>query len=141
MKILIETSGGGGVVLLIALALLASHGGGVSAALAAVVIALAVAVVLAVAGLGAYLVYRPRNPSPEGFVRTPLVRHPSCTSCPARSGPPSSSQPCACTPTSWPSSPRSSAASSGRSSHRKEGPNPMAIVVRLPGGFRLGHRL
>ena len=61
MRILIETSGGGGVVLLIALALLAGHGGGISAALAAVVIALVVAVVLAVAGLGGYLVYRARR--------------------------------------------------------------------------------
>jgi hypothetical protein len=61
MRILIQTSGGGGIVLLIALALLASHGGGVSAALAAVVIALAAAVVLAVAGLGGYLVYRGRR--------------------------------------------------------------------------------
>ena len=61
MRILVETSGGGGVVLLVALALLASHGGGISAALAAVVIALVVAVVLAVAGLGAYLVYRARR--------------------------------------------------------------------------------
>ena len=76
MRILIETSGGGGVVLLIALALLAGHGGGVSAALAAVVIALVVAVVLAVAGFAAYLVYRLRNPSPGGFVRTPVVRMP-----------------------------------------------------------------
>jgi hypothetical protein len=61
MTIFIRTSGGGGVVLLIGLALLASHGGGISAALAAVVIALVVAVVLAVLGLGGYLVYRARR--------------------------------------------------------------------------------
>jgi hypothetical protein len=83
MRILIETSGGGGVVLLIGLALLASHGGGISAALAAVIIALVVAVALAVAGLGAYLVYRLRNPSPEGFVRTPAVRMPVVRDLPA----------------------------------------------------------
>ena len=71
MRILIETSGGGGVVLLIALALLASHGGGVSAALAAVVIALVVAVVLAVAGLGGYLVYRARRPGAQGYAPAP----------------------------------------------------------------------
>lgn len=67
MRILVETSGGGGVVLLVAVALLASHGGGISVALAAVVIALMVAVVLAVAGLGAYLVYRARRPGAQGY--------------------------------------------------------------------------
>ena len=78
MRILIETSGGGGVVLLIALALLAGHGGGISAALAAVVIALVVAVVLALAGLGAYLVYRARREVRPHFRQVvhqaPLVR-------------------------------------------------------------------
>jgi hypothetical protein len=69
MRILIETSGGGGVVLLIALALLAGHGGGISAALAAVVIALVVAVILALAALGWYLVYRARRE-----VRPPQIR-------------------------------------------------------------------
>jgi len=81
MTIFIRTGGGGRVVLLVALALLASHGG-VSAALA-VVIVLAVAVVLAVAGLGAYLAYRARNPSPGGFVRTPVVRMPVVCELPA----------------------------------------------------------
>jgi hypothetical protein len=71
MRILIETSGGGGVVLLIALALLAGHGGGISAAVAAVVIALVVAVVLALAGLGAYLVYRLRRPVVQNVVHLP----------------------------------------------------------------------
>ena len=73
MRILIETSGGGGVVLLAVVALLASHGGDVSAALAAVVIALVVAVVLAVAGLGAYLVHRVRREARAPEIRQHLT--------------------------------------------------------------------
>ena len=81
MRILIETSGGGGVVLLIALALLAGHGGGISAALAAVVIALVVAVVLALAGLGGYLVYRARREAAPRVTKTISV-----TSAPVTNG-------------------------------------------------------
>ena len=76
MRILIETSGGGGVVLLIALALLAGHGGGISAALAAVVIALVVAVILALAALGWYLVYRARRERPTVTWRADVLRTP-----------------------------------------------------------------
>ena len=81
MRILVETSGGGGVVLLIALALLAGHGGGISAALAAVVIALVVAVVLALAGLGGYLVYRARREAAPRVTKTVSV-----TSAPVANG-------------------------------------------------------
>ena len=94
MRILVETSGGGGVVLLIALALLAAHGGGISAALAAVVIALVVAVVLALAGLGGYLVYRARRevrPHFRQVVQAPLVRDQS--SALAAAAPPALEQP------------------------------------------------
>ena len=90
MRILVETSGGGGVVLLIALALLASHGGGISAALAAVVIALVVAVVLALAGLGAYLVYRARRevrPHFRQVVHQAPVVHEQSSALPAAAAP------------------------------------------------------
>ena len=64
------------VLLLIGVLLLAGGGGAVAAVSAAVIDALLAAVavtVLTVIGLAVFVVHRARNPSPEGFVRTPLV--------------------------------------------------------------------
>ena len=57
--------------------LLAGSGGAVAAVSAAVIDALLAAVavtVLTAVAVGVFAVHRARNPSPEGFVRTPLVR-------------------------------------------------------------------
>lgn len=74
------TGGGGKAVLLILGALLLLGDGGAVAAVGAgmfdALLAAVVTVVLLIVALGAFLVHRARNPSPEGFVRTPAVRMP-----------------------------------------------------------------
>jgi hypothetical protein len=74
------TSGGGGagwVLLGICAVLLLGSGGAVEAVSAAffdALIAAIIVVFLTAVAVGAWLVHRARNPSPEGVVRMPLVR-------------------------------------------------------------------